>query len=85
MLQNILKLKGVQQLDKQQQKEVKGGRAEIDGVCCFNSADFHMESIPNYADPSAEGYLTHAQRHDIWLYYYDACMGGQDILCVPVQ
>lgn len=85
MLKNILKVEGVQQLNKQQQKEVKGGRTEIDGVCCFKSADYRMQDVPHYADPQAEGYLTHAQRHEIWLFYYDACMGGQDFMCIPVQ
>ena len=82
MLKNILKLKGVQQLNKQQQNALNGG---TDGYCCFNSADYFMEDVPHYSDPSAEGYLTHAQRHDIWLYAYDACMGGMVNACLPAQ
>lgn len=80
MLKNILNLKGVQQLNKQQQNALNGG---TDGYCCFNSADYHMQDVPHYADPAYEGYLTHSQRHDIWLFYYDACMGGRDIACAP--
>lgn len=85
MLKNILKLQGVQELSKQKQKNVRGGRTSIDGVCCFNSADYFMNDVPNYADPSAEGYLTHSQRHDIWLYAYDACMDGMVAVCLPAN
>ncbi|MBC8755931.1 hypothetical protein H2O64_14730 [Kordia sp. YSTF-M3] len=85
MLKNILKLQGVQELSKQKQKAVSGGRTEIDGVCCFNSADYYMESVPNYADPAYEGYLTHSQRHDIWLQAYDGCMAGMVNACLPAQ
>lgn len=79
MLKNILKLEGVQQLNKQQQNALNGG---TESYCCFRSADYHMQDVPNYADPSYEGYLTYEQRHDIWLFYYDACMAGLDIACV---
>ncbi|WP_420572927.1 hypothetical protein [Kordia sp.] len=85
MLQNILKVKGVQPLNKKEQKEVKGGRAEIDGVCCFRSADYHMQDVPHYSDPSAPGYLTHAERHDIWLHFYDGCMAGMEAVCLPAR
>jgi hypothetical protein len=82
MLKNILKFEGVHKLNKQQQKAVNGGTS---GYCCFNSADYYMESVPNYADPAYEGYLTHSQRHDIWLQAYDGCMAGMVNACLPAQ
>lgn len=80
MLKSISNLQGVQKLSKQQQQKTIGG-----SVCCFNSADHHMQDIPHYADPSADGYLSHGQRHAIWLSFYDGCVAGLDPVCAPVQ
>jgi len=89
-----LKLEATDLLQRNQLKTVFGGycgyiqcsrTSGINPYCCWNFADYALNGTPNYADPSAPGYLTSSERYDLWRYYYDACMGGQYAPCCPVQ
>ncbi len=84
-----LKLEANDLLERNQLKSVFGGYSNgnegINPYCCWDYAEYKMTEIPDYADPENEEYLTYSQRYDIWLYYYDGCMGGGVNGCLPAN
>lgn len=79
-----LKLEANDMLQRNELKSVFGGGGYgINPYCCFDYADYILSGIPNYADPTAEGYLTPTERNDVWSYYYDGCMNEGVAQCMP--